>query len=246
MRVRRVLAPGRVLALRVSDVVRALFAFGACFLSATLAAGSAEAADPRWELGTSVDARDIWLREMPPIDLRSPFDASQRTLPAGTLPSTGSQQFMALTWDTGATVNDRWMLPIFGLQFGWAVGTSPDVVTSLDGTIVHMRPWTSDMLTVLLPGLGVRTKARRWMFEAAVRPVLSFVWMSATAATGTSTSDLGDGHALFAMGGGLRAELEACRRIDPVQRACLLVSPALYEFSSFNGGSIGLRWEVGP
>jgi hypothetical protein len=228
--------------------VRAPFAFAACFLSLTaaLAAPAAEAADPGWELQTSLDARDVWLRAMPPIDLRSPYDASLRTLPAGTLPSTGSQQFMALTWDSGATVNDRWMLPIFGLQFGWAVGTSPDVVTSLDGTIVHMHPWTSDMITVLLPGLGVRAKARRWMFEGAVRPVLSFVWMSAIAATGSSTSDLSDGHAFFATGGGVRAELEACRRIDPVQRACLLVSPALYEFSALNGGSIGLRWEVGP
>jgi hypothetical protein len=226
--------------------VRALLAFAASLVVATLAGGPAGAAEPHFELGTSLDARDVWVREMPPIDLRSPYDMSSRTLPAGTLPSTGSQQFMALTWDTGATVNDRWMLPIFGLQFGWAVGTSPDVVTSLDGTVVHMHPWTSDMVTALLPGIGVRTKARRWMFEVAARPVLTFVWMKATAASGTSTSELGDGNALFAMGGGVRAELEACRRIDPVQRACLLVSPSLYEFSSLNGGSIGLRWEVGP
>ena len=183
---------------------------------------------------------------MPSLTLHSPFDSPLRTLPPGTLPSTGSQQFAALTWDTGAAVNGRWMVPVFGIQFGWAVGSSPEVVTALDGSIVHMRPWSSDMFTFLLPGLGVRGKARRWMFEASARPVVSFVWMNAMVASGASGTDLSDGHALFSATFGLRAELEACRRTDPVQRACLIVSPALYEFGPLNGGSIGLRWEVGP
>jgi hypothetical protein len=229
--------------------VRIPLAFAACLASLALAGHEAHAADPRWELWglqTALDVRDVWMRAMPPIDLRSPFDAPTRTLPAGTLPSTGEHQFMALTWDTGITLNDRLMIPVFGIQFGWTVGASPDVVTSLDGTIVHMQTWSSDMLTLLLPGAGVRAKARRWLFEGAVRPTATFVWMSAKAASGTGTSDLGDGHAFFAAGVGLRAELEACRRIDPVQRVCVLVSPALYEFSALNGGSIGLRWEVGP
>jgi hypothetical protein len=226
--------------------VRIPLAFAACLAGVTLAGREARAADPRWELQTAIDVRDVWVREMPPIELRSPFDAPTRTLPSGRLPSTGEHQFMALTWDSSITVNRRWMVPIFGVQFGWSVGASPDVVTSLDGTIVHMQTWTSDMVTLLLPGLGVRAKARRWMFEAALRPVVSFVWMSAQAASGTDTSDLGEGHALFTAGVGLRAELEACRRLDPVLRACLVVSPALYEFSAMNGGSIGLRWEVGP
>jgi hypothetical protein len=231
---------------RRSDVVRASFLFLAALAGVTLAGREARADGPRWELQTALDARDVWMRAMPALVLRSPYEAPNRTLPAGTLPSTGSQQFMALTWDTGATVNDRWMVPVFGLQFGWAVGTSPEVVTSLDGSIVHMRPWSSDLVTLLLPGFGVRTKARRWMFEASVRPVATFTWMSATVANGAGTSDLADGHSLFSETLGVRAELEACRRIDPVQRACLIVSPSLYEFSPLNGGSIGLRWEVGP
>jgi hypothetical protein len=226
--------------------VRYVLAFAACLAVLASASREALAADPRWELQTSLDARDVWVRSMPPIELRSPFDGTYRTLPAGTLPSTGDHQFMALTWDSGVTVNNRYVLPLLGVQFGWTVGTSPDVVTSVDGTIVHMQTWSSDMLTLLLPGVGVRTKARRWMFEGAVRPVVTFMWMNAAAAEGGGTSNIADGHALFAVGLGVRAELEACRRVDPVQRVCLLVSPALYEFSTFNGGSIGLRWEVGP
>jgi hypothetical protein len=227
-------------------VPRPLLAFAATVAVLACAAREAHASDPLWELQTSLDARDVWVRSMPPIELRSPFDAPHRTLPGATLPSTGDHQFMALTWDTGITVNNRYMLPLLGVQFGWTVGSSPDVVTSVDGTIVHMQTWTSDMLTLLLPGVGLRTKARRWMFEGAVRPVVTFMWMNAAAADGADTSNIGDGHAFFAVGLGVRAELEACRRIDPVERICLLVSPALYEFSTLNGGSIGLRWEVGP
>ena len=192
--------------------MRILLAIAACIAVVALAGREAGAAEPRWELQTALDARDVWMRALPPIDLRSPFDAPNRTLPAGTLPSAGEHQFMALTWDSGITVNDRWLVPIFGVQFGWTVGTSPDVVTSLDGTIVHMQTWSADMVTLLLPGVGMRAKARRWLFSGAIRPVASFVWMDARAADGTDTSNLGDDHALFAMGLGVRAELEACRR----------------------------------
>jgi hypothetical protein len=45
---------------------------------------------------------------------------------------------------------------------------------------------------------------------------------------------------------GVRTDVEACRRIDPIERACVFLSPALYEFSAFKGGSAGLRWEFGP
>jgi len=227
--------------------VRAPVALAVSLASLLLAAGrTARAADTMWDLQTALDARDVWMRALPPIDLHSPYDGLPRTVPAGTLPSAGAHQFMAITWDTSLTIDDRWLIPILGIQYGWSVGESPDVVTSLDGTIVHMQTWTTNVLTALLPGAGVRGKVRRWMFSADVRPVASFVWMSAMAAQGTNSSDLGDGHSLFAVGLGVRAELEACRRVDPVQRACLVVSPALYEFSAMNGGSIGLRWEVGP
>jgi hypothetical protein len=226
--------------------VRAPVALAVSLASLVLVAGRTARADVLWDIQTALDARDLWMRALPPIDLHSPYDGLPRTVSAGTLPSAGPHQFMAITWDTSLTIADRWLVPVLGLQYGWSFGESPDVVTSLDGTIVHMQTWTTNVLTALLPGVGVRTKARRWMFSADVRPVASFVWMSAMAAQGTDSSDLADGHSLFAAGLGVRAELEACRRIDPVQRACLVVSPALYEFSALNGGSIGLRWEVGP
>ena len=226
--------------------MRAICLALAGFFGILLATREAFAQQDRWQVQTSLDVRDLWMRSMPAMSLRSPFETPLRTLPPGTLPSTGSQQFLTFTWDSGLAVNDRWLLPLFGLQFGGAIGSGPEVVSSLDGSIVHMKSWSADLGTVLLPGVGVRAKRRRWMFQADVRPVLSFTWMSADVANGASTSSLSGGEAFYALGFGARAELEACRRLDPVQRACLVVSPALYEFSAFNGGSIGLRWEVGP
>jgi hypothetical protein len=228
-----------------STAVRATCIAFVCF-SGVLLTGREASAEDRWQVQTSLDARDVWVRSMPAMSLRSPLETPLRTLPSGTLPSTGSQQFLSFTWDSGLAVNDRWLLPLIGLQFGWAMGSSSEVVTSLDGSIVHMRSWSAELGSILMPGVGVRAKRRRWMFQADVRPVLSFTWMGADVANGASTEDLSGGKAFYALGFGARAELEACRRLDPVQRACLIVSPALYEFSAFNGGSIGLRWEVGP
>ena len=230
------------------DAVRASWLPLASLGSVIAALWTCEArADDRWQLHSSLDARDTWIRSMPTLSLHGPFDTGLRTLPSGaSLPSTGSQQFATLTFDAGATVNDRWMVPILGFQFGWAVGQSNEVVSSIDGSIVEMHPWSADLVTLLLPGFGVRQKARRWMFEATVRPVFSAVWMNAMVASGASSSDLSDKSALCAATLGVRAELEVCRRVDPVQRACLLLSPALYEFGPLNGGSVGLRWEVGP
>jgi hypothetical protein len=40
-------------------------------------------------------------------------------------------------------------------------------------------------------------------------------------------------------------EVEACRRVGPLDNACLYVETRAWETTSFNGGSAGLRWEFG-
>lgn len=184
---------------------------------------------------------------MPAMVLQSPYATSVRTLPSGPLSSSGPQTLVGITYDAGIAVARRWMVPLFGLEFSWAVGSSPDVIEGLDGSIVHLHTWTSKMVTLLLPGFGVRAVHRRWMFDLSARGVVSVAWMTATVADGSSSLDLSDQNdSVFAATLGVRADAEVCRRLDPVERACLFVSPALYEFSALNGGSIGLRWEVGP
>lgn len=222
----------------------------ACWLPVTgilLASREARAAGPDVHFETSVDVRAIELRRMPAMVLQSPYDTSFRTLPAGALASSGPQTLAGATLEAGIAIGRRWLLPLVGFEFAWAVGSSPDVVAGLDGSIIHLHTWTSKMLTVLLPGFGVRAVSRRWMFELSARGVASVAWMTATAADGGSSLDLSDQNdSLFAATLGARADAEVCRRLDPVERACLFVSPALYEFSALNGASIGLRWEVGP
>jgi hypothetical protein len=206
----------------------------------------AYARDVGLEWNTSADVRFDYLRRMPAMDMGTPTDLPLRTLQAGSVPSTGSQAFAVVTWDTGVVINGRWMLPIIGLQFGWAVGASSDVRSSLDGTMLQLRPSSADFVTLELPGIGMRFKARRWMLAAVVRPSATLMWMGATAADGNASYDLGGSPNLTASTFGVRADIEGCRRLDPVERACVFLAPAIYEFAPLNGGSIGIRMEFGP
>ena len=94
---------------------------------------------------------------------------------------------------------------------------------------------------MLLPGLGVRVKSRRWLFEASIEPGLSIFFTNGQIVLGSSTRDWSFGRSTFT----LRGDLAACRRLDPMERACVFFAPALYEFGAINGGSVGLRWELG-
>ena len=110
------------------------------------------------------------------------------------------------------------------------------------------------MFSFLMPGIGVRTNLRRWKFSLDVRTLVSVTWMGMTVANGGSWIDPGgqtdaNGNSQngpFAVTFGVRGNLEACRRLEPTERLCLFVEPHLYEYSSLNGFSAGLRWEVGP
>jgi hypothetical protein len=94
-----------------------------------------------------------------------------------------------------------------------------------------------------LPGIGVRLTARRWMLGASVRAYVVGLGMDATVAAGGGSSDLSIPSRI---GLGARADVEGCRRLDPMNRLCVFVAPTIYEFGLVNGGSAGLRWELGP
>ena len=44
----------------------------------------------------------------------------------------------------------------------------------------------------------------------------------------------------------VRADLEACYRLDPSRAFCLFAAPSIYEYSFLNGVLFGVRFEVGP
>jgi hypothetical protein len=192
----------------------------------------------------SAEVRDTYYTTMPTFTLSDPTETPLRTARPGTLPSIGPEDFVGGGVDCALVSNDRLLWPIIGLTVAGAVGQSPRVVTSLDGTMVEMHPWTAVNITVLLPGFGVRAKERRWMFAALARPIVTATTMAYTLANGATSVDP-DARASAATIG-LRADLEVCRRLDPATRACLFVSPNLYEYRWLDGGSVGLRWEAGP
>ena len=43
----------------------------------------------------------------------------------------------------------------------------------------------------------------------------------------------------------VQAEIEACRRLDPMTRMCLQAAPRIYDFGFVNGATFGLRVEWG-
>src|SRR5262249_45786708 len=156
---------GAALALRVSEAVRTKIPFAiaaACALS--FVAMRAHAREPRVDLVGSVDVRDWYLRRMPTFDLGDTTDLKFRTLGPGRLPSTGPQHFLAFYTDSDLVYDDHLVFPMLGIGAMGAIGQSPRVVTSVDGTIVDMHPWTSWGISFLLPGIGYRFKERRWMF----------------------------------------------------------------------------------
>lgn len=216
----------------------------ASVLATLTVANGAHARPNRLDGELSVDVRDYYLRAMPKFDLGDPTKITGRSVGTGTLPSTGEQHFLAMGFDTAFVFNQRLQVPLFGLYGAGAIGQSPRVITSVDGTFVTLKPWTSGAITMLFPGIGLRAKARRWSFNATMRPVATFLWMSVAYSSGGA---LDDGQpAVWAGTFGARGHIEACRRLDPESRACLFVEPHVYEFGFMNGGSAGLRWEFGP
>ncbi len=183
-----------------------------------------------------------WIRTTPKLAFDDVVVTPLRSIRAGGLGSAGPLTFVGGHVDSSIVVSDRWVFPMVGGGAYGALGESPRTLTSLDGSIIELRPWTTYRVDLLLPGVGVRFKERRWAFAGTVRPAYTFLGMNAAIASGATSKVVEASGSAPA----LRMSVEACRRVDPTNRACLFVAPNLYEVRFMNGGSIGLRWEWGP
>lgn len=176
---------------------------------------------------------------------RLSFDDGARAatrVASGTYPASGGVTFAGAGFSLGATFSDHWLVPFFGADFSAAIGPSDRVLTSLDGSLADLRPWTARKLDVWLFGVGYRMKKRRWMFQAVFEPGVSAIWVNGAIATGRDAVDVRTSAVSFAA----RVDFEVCRRFDPTNRGCLFFAPSVYEFGLLNGGSVGVRWEFGP
>lgn len=212
----------------------------ACSVVSVGAASSARGDTSAFQL--SADVHTQWVRALPEVQHSATDDQLVRPLGDATIPTGTPATFLGAGFALELVVRDHLRLPLLGLSIAGTIGGAPRVRSSIDGSIVEVDTWKTGLATLLLPGYGFRAKERRWMFEGAVQPGMAYLFTSGSAASGAQSSDMSFHATTFV----LQADLAACRRIDPVNRACLFVAPTLYEFGWWNGGTIGLRWEVGP
>ena len=202
--------------------------------------GTASSAHADFDLQASFTSGVSWRRAVPALSSESTMTAA-RQVPEARVPIGGALSALGASFDLGMTVDDRWIIPTLGMGAYGAVGSYDTIVTSADGSIAHARPWTTYELDLLLPGVGYRMKQRRFMFSASVRTGVTYLHANGSVAGGggDTLTSLSDTSFL------VQAELEACRRLDPVTRVCLQVAPRIYDFGFMNGATFGLRVEWG-
>ena len=188
----------------------------------------------------SATAGVSWLRSMPSLKNPSTTTAA-RVVPEGKIPFGTSFTGVGAMFDMGISTDDRWTIPLLGFGGYGAVGSYDGLVTSADGSIARLRPWSTYEIDILLPGLGYRMKRRRFMFSATLRTGFAYVATGGSIAGGESYVPI-TATATTAI---FQAEVEACRRLDPLTRVCLHVAPRIYEFGFLNGATFGLRVEWG-
>lgn len=190
----------------------------------------------------TLDGGVDWFRRLPSLSFASdPEQLPGRDVAARPLPRTPNALLWQGSLSVGLRIGDHWVVPVVGMSLGLGMlGWNPKLVTSSDGSMVSVLPRVTQV-TFLLPGIGRRWTQRRWDFSASVRTLAMYTAMPATVASGGTTTDI----TVDAWSLGIRGELDACRRLDPANRLCLVVAPHLYESGFLNGGSAGLRWEIG-
>jgi hypothetical protein len=221
-------------------VLRHQVAAGGVALVLGLAApGAAYGRDSHLELEAGADLHASHYFRTPQLTLG---DNAPRPDNGAKIPSVGPLTLGGAAVDVGVALDERVIFPILGFGFNTALGQSPRVMTSIDGSFAEVRPWTAWMYDLGLPGIGFRFKERRWMFSFLIRPGVAFLLMNGSVASGQDSHDVTvSATSLYA-----RAQIEACRRLDPTERVCLFVAPSVYEFGFGTGGSAGIRWEIGP
>jgi hypothetical protein len=150
--------------------------------------------------------------------------------------------FIGAALDSNWIVDRRWRVPFLGIAVTGALGSYDSRVTSYDGSIAELRPWTAARTDILFPGFGYRGTYRRYGWATVVRPGLSILTMDAGIAGGTDSVDVPLRSVSFV----LEAEIDGCRRLDPTVRLCAQVKPRLFEREVVSGVTLGIGVEWGP
>lgn len=191
----------------------------------------------------SANVNTAWMPRMPAtLDVSPSTDTALRIVAPGAVRLGGPNLFIGGGGSVGMTFRNVVLLSLLGFDLEGAVGASSPVVGGLDGSVVEADPSTMVLGQFTFMGLGARITQRRWVFELAASPMVAFAVAGVYAQLGAQTTRLSGASAAF----GVRADLSACYRATPYDRLCLFVAPNLVEWGLMNGGSLGLRWEIGP
>lgn len=182
-------------------------------------------------------------RAMPDVRVTAPDEVvlPSRTYVEGRLPNRGGFRSVGVSADLALAVRPHLTVPIFGIGVYLPVGSHAPVRTAVDGSIATIEPWRLVGVDLLGPGIGVRTIKRRYFVEGLVRLSLHVLTGRSVIAAGTETVDVG----VHGLAPGVRAEISACRRLDPESRLCLTVAPRLFEVVPLAGVTAGLTWVWG-
>lgn len=180
-------------------------------------------------------------RATPTLSLVDPAELSSRTIARGDLANAGGFRSVGAFSDFAFVVWPRLSIPVIGLGISLPVGEHAPIRSSVDGSIAEVQPFRMFAVDVLGPGIGVRSIVRRYFFEALVRTSLLYMGGKAQIAAGAELVDV----PVHGVALGVRAELSACRRLDPESRVCLTLAPRLFEVVPASGLSVGLSWTWG-
>jgi len=181
--------------------------------------------------------------DAPSVSASDLSNSARSTITGSTPPLQVPMGFFGVRTGLDFVGGDRWILPLFDIGLYGAVGLYSDTLSSIDGSIFRFHPAGSFVMDAEILGVGLRFKKRRWMVEATLKPGFALLAMPTSVADGKGFTDV---DAQIAATVTLRASLSLCRRLDPSQRLCASVTPNLYEWGWGNGGTVSLRWEVGP
>jgi hypothetical protein len=192
-------------------------------------------------LQTSFDSVVSHVTTMPGPSIIRGGDVGFRS-PLGDLPSPGSSTLIGTGIGLQLVFSDRYVLPLFGLEYLASVGQRDRVLSGVDGTIVEQHPWSTQRLGMTFLGFGMRFKHRRWMYGFSAQPGFNLTFTEIAWAQGAETSPGSALAASFLF----RTQVEGCRRLDPETRACLFAGANLYDGGLLRGGLGGFRLEFGP
>jgi len=189
----------------------------------------------------------LTLQHMPSLpagSLRETTGTDLRFYPEGaSIPMGNPMTFVGLEGGFAFTLDDRWVLPFLSVGVYAPVGPMPDVLSNIAGSVVRVSPSTGYRVDASFLGLGFRQNDRRFSYGFRIMPYIAFMPSLSTAVLeGNAFTPLSGTRVIW---GAVRFEGEACRRLDPYRRACLVVTPSIFEGRWLNGLALSLKVELG-